>query len=1808
MVNNENILVKLDHNNLLYIDPNTTVNNGEIKSRNIKQEDLVMYVNLEAELIPRTKLIENNNGTNIINIGSKTFNMLKPNTPDGNFGTGWTDSFVGQTKLTDDVFTQKDTTEQSFGIESIEISIKSNFVPQITINFVDVRGKTLFNEQNDNSPYQAFFHLPWPVFHLTVKGYYGKSVRYKLHMTSFNSSFDSATGNFRSVGVFVGSTFAYLNDVPFAGVLNSPYMFMNEHVETDKTNTKDGKVEQRVVKQTRGYNILKSVFSEMKSKKIIDENFPVKTIRELITISESIDKILEKKIFGEVIDSKILGGLKDYENVLNNFDEQVKVWRDRYVNYSAKINENNVDYYPSYNNGFVLGDMNGSLELVVKNNNQEMKNSILFNNELQSNKKLKLNVSLLSNGNLDIKQFVKRRGEIDYINIQGLIDGVSKIKTDFTTQKETFENDLESKMNDVLQSEDGIGFKPTIKNIFAIILANAEVFMRLMKNTHEVAFSNSKKRTETTSGFYSDTKDKQIFPWPELSIDTKNNTKEIVYPGNPDVRERLKSGDPEMWPEVNFVEEFISVSTNKIDPLVNKENGVNSTNFLFDLRNRNKISNDLKTESFTDKLIVPFIYELYERSYNLCFKNNFDNNILNSLLNLEYDNIVNSIGEDQEIILVLKTLFESNIPEMDNLSFIDKFKYMLKSYSPYERSLYMDEWIPTTGYIKDNIGFRFNEKNDGYLYNEKIVETINTDFKKYKTDSLSELKYPYNEVGYKKSDNENVNKFFTIKNGDDFLSVEKNNSLWFDDSNVINTKDKNILNTSLFHQQLFSDFHKNTSRGKYIGSAYLFLNTLPLKNLKSEITLNGERIKLFRLFNDISGTHYIPYLMILKWGSQYHRYKTHIKTGEDIINVVDANNVVENLEYHRFFNNDANNNFVIGDDTITFDDNNIGVHPFYDGIFHQIVNGYSHYNLIEGKTSFESNLGNKTINYTGLSDSNGVKFWSSYVDNEKFNQTKKFTLLPTSGHINSQYDIDTNMTNKKLDNFRVIWEDNISVNNQSTTKISDYSKYFGLNGVNNGELSDLISTFSPQVLDKFEDVFINFCNEMEVPFNDDLKNIKYNNFQKILKEIVTVDKEDNDNIGTIKLKQKGKILLLNEELLDNGNLIRVEIGNPLDLDLDVVKSIVKGTNNFGVFNGVTNEEMKLINLYIGIDSGNYYKDFFLVNNFNVNETNIKKLRSLVLMNKYFHENNLKLKDYLTTYINNGFEKRFDHYLNMLLKKLNGLKIKNEKYKINFVDGYNNEPYKLVTYNLFKNYNDKWTSGKTINENLLIENFYFFDRANRNIGDEVYLNLSRLQDVIKNEKISLGGALNVLIEDMGFNFLPLPSYVNFYNKGQSLNGLTTMDTVNDVFGVFNEVDYIDTGTKFILQYVGNLSSKVDSNSRYYNYKDDSFNIGKVENNSLIETNLTKYGNDNIQKSNKVVSFEVSFGDIEQNMFKSINVDQSNFKNTAESLLIQEQISRSETGSGTKDIDTGLYALFNNMSYTCEVVSLGNLMIQPTMYFYLKNVPMFRGSYLITDVTHTINKEGIETKFSGPRIPTNSLPHPNDSFMSSYKTLFDKIINNNKVNNYGTPTETTEKTYMLGNTSYTTDVGNVTIIGETETKDKNKVGQTEYGVSYNGFNNEKFIQKIHFTPENTEYLRTNVIRIGSDDFPIDEKKIGLLNMLPLSHSVTNQNGEHGMKWSDVKKINKTQPFYCLNINNKNPEDILKYVTEIYNPRTGKKVYLNPQYKLDSTKPDFTINGVIDNIMVNQNYGMGMSEELCRILNITNGDIVYFKHSKK
>ena len=260
-------------NNNRILDPNPNGN------ETVPPEDLYIYVSLKAKQKSKSFIeSKGDNNLTLSTFGRNTFDLLIPqeNTTNNNLfknkaeglTTDWTE--IGG-------FQQKDLYKdfETFGITNIDISIKSQVAPQVTIDFVDVRGATLF-EQGSCSPYGLFFSLPYPIFELTLKGYYGKAVNYYLNLTKFTTKFNSETGNMECRAEFIGYTFAFLSDVIVGYVMASQYLDETKYspksilegfyTETNKYYGKEGydpfcvKDSQRnTVKCTTIMDLLKSI-------------------------------------------------------------------------------------------------------------------------------------------------------------------------------------------------------------------------------------------------------------------------------------------------------------------------------------------------------------------------------------------------------------------------------------------------------------------------------------------------------------------------------------------------------------------------------------------------------------------------------------------------------------------------------------------------------------------------------------------------------------------------------------------------------------------------------------------------------------------------------------------------------------------------------------------------------------------------------------------------------------------------------------------------------------------------------------------------------------------------------------------------------------------------------------------------------------------------------------------------------------------------------------------------------------------------------------------------------------------------------------------------------------------------------------------------------------------------------------------------------------------------------------------------------------------------------------------------------------
>ena len=1921
----EDILIKVDQNNLIYVDPNSIVVDGHVEPRGVKQENLVMFVNLEADLVPRTTLISDDSSSSMVSIASGTLNFMKKN-GGGDYDSKWTDSFfdVNESMVKDKNgnmvgtgnFFQNDDTAQSFGIESININIKGgNFIPQININFIDVRGKTLF-ESPKNSPYKAFFHLPWPIFYLTVKGFYGKAIRYRLHMTKFTSKFNQ-NGNFEIATSFIGSTYAFLSDIPLMGILNAPYMFLSETDKNSKFNPKTNRIEKTISRTSRGFVLLKAVYDEYIQKGYLPKDFNVRprTLREIITIASSLDRILEREIFDQKVDFRILSGIKEFETNITAFEDSIKSWATTYLTNDFST-QDGVDYFkliPKESGKLdkIIGNDSGTLEYVIKQGKERLQNSKILIDKIREDQTANFDIKSLQ---ISLKTQIKEVTQY-YKQVTGtygvakneILKDIFEIGNSFIKQREKVIQKVEEEMNKIIRDKDkGIGFEPTIQNIFAVIMANAEVYIRLMRDTHRKAFSVGSERLKDIKNLSSESIGGAIYPWPEIKKQSASQQNILAYPRDPDLEKKLKSNDPRLWPEIDFVENYYAIGSKKVDPGAEKEGGVQNISYVFpdDVKNVDtpKISSLfqwMNYQPYLSKDITSLVYEMWERSKYVTLVDSFNNDSIKELANIEFEILQNILEEDIDVVNVLRNITDQ-----------DKLRAKLKSTSPFERYPYYLDGLPTTDYIDNFLTAPFNIEQ--YSGSTKNVDSDNKFTKladnilNYKIEQYRMGIYPFSSDVYLSyinqpdllKDNFKFDGILSVNTTEGLVvSYPKGAIFWIKDNldgswrqNIFSQKIKvkntseNILNTPYFHKQLFSDYTGNTSSyGKYAGSAYLLLNSLPFSDLSDKWSGGSGKPLISATLKEIGASHHIPYHLVLKWGSLYHRYKTYLTKTDNLGNPKDildgflVGNITTSIDGISFYDvNSVDTTYITYDNdsatninvnyTGTYD---CGYHPFYQSVYNKILNGYDLFNVYSGSTDFSGRTSQSSgqIRYRAKY-ANGNRYWTTYANNKKIKSTEDFyTLLPSDGYNNVSNLKNGSVSSARQSNFRVIWDDtqlNDDYNLLSFPSHEEYNltynptnrdldKQYSINA-NFRQIFDLIATFSPSILDEFEKLFLDFATEKggeQIPLKV-YSNIKHDNFISLLKEMttITIDGADptdfNEMANMLKTKQQTKLKSITEDIIADNNLLKITIGNPKEIDyyswaglsgLDNNMSFETNTYDESQYTtGVTGTQ-NLLKLYVGTEPStyeiesdtwyetDYYKQFFIINDIELNEENILAFRPLIhIFAGYARLGKTLTKSAFQQYIrdnvflgNEGSVLRHSLFVTTLTSKLATLKPKILTQTLTFDRGYNESTLKLELYNFFKSFNDKWVAGNSLGQRLLIEEFMFLDKANKFIGDKAYLTLDKLLSLEdpNNNKQNLYGVISMLIEDTGFDMRAMPAYVNFYGANYSSKGKVNASKkmANNLFGTFLDIDYEESSPKMIVQYSGPTSKHLEMKdlSDKNLFRNDSFDIGDANNNPLIVTIPGIFSNSDMTKSNKVVAFEVSVGDQNQNIFKSIGLDQSLLKNTTESFAVLENLGRSENGAGVQQIDTSLFDIYRSQSYSCDVTCLGNVMIQPTMYFYLKNVPMFRGTYWITEVTHQIKDNVISTSFKGTRIPYASLPNPKDSFMASYRALFDKITakaqaRQNEADRMVAGPKANETTVNTPQGNLTIDKGSSDNIINGE-QIVNEAGMNQYGVRFNGYNGEKYIQKVRFNGQ--EYFRAIAVKMGGEKYPIDpEIKMNIYSYT--KDIVVSGVTGNAIVWAEVQKFAPNSDYYSLRFDLPNVQytpagnHILSSTITFFNPKKMEKTVTIPPSIGDNFITAAEVKGPI-NIGPNvTGYGVALSNQLAKKLDVSDGDVVYFQ----
>ena len=339
------------------------------------------------------------------------------------------------------------------------------------------------------------------------------------------------------------------------------------------------------------------------------------------------------------------------------------------------------------------------------------------------------------------------------------MDAQANKKQSEIEQKLTLE--IASKIED---KSSGIGFTPTVRNITAVIMANAEAFIRLLDDVHTNAWDQKYnsvrknaildnpssvpgsdsveivKSSEQSLSNNSNSANSQqpVYPWPQFFVETPEDKKgrfQLKYIADPSVVDLTQGWNYVAWPEVEFVEEFMKGLTQKLNPPVSQP--PTETDKYTIITNINAIEFPNFGIAYVNKEQIKFFYEIWERQYLSAFYSGFirvTNNttevqyIRDLNLHVESENIKNSLGTSSPFLtLALKQYnitAENYVEVLSNMS----NQGTGKSYQDFIRDFFV------TPYIKNITNNSFNilsvndlgrePQNSSNDYNTKLSDLV----------------------------------------------------------------------------------------------------------------------------------------------------------------------------------------------------------------------------------------------------------------------------------------------------------------------------------------------------------------------------------------------------------------------------------------------------------------------------------------------------------------------------------------------------------------------------------------------------------------------------------------------------------------------------------------------------------------------------------------------------------------------------------------------------------------------------------------------------------------------------------------------------------------------------------------------------------------------------------------------------------------------------------------------------------------------------------------------------------------------------
>ncbi|MDA3780534.1 MAG: glycoside hydrolase family 25 protein [Bacteroidales bacterium] len=1481
--------------NVLLIDPNCVNINNDIVNGVSEYENKYIFAELTAESRGRTVVTIKGNTNSAKTDKSKIINFIGNNQDINNpnylnFTTNYYEGSTGNA-----------THYEGFGINSIKIKLNSSFIPQIDIQFIDVRGLAFFN-QND-SPYRLLFDFPPPIFKLTVKGYYGKPIEYDIHLVKYTSEFSAANGNFIIDAQFVAMTFAPLSDILFRYVVNTPLID-----DPLSANSKLNEPPANTFSLIRKFaNLYGAIADEFKDDIInIRYNNINNDIKKIDVVLEMINPTLfsEDKNLKQADNTPylIINEEQNYvevnepnsipKDILTNISD-VRIYNDKI---KTEQSDSEIEYSPYR---LFIGYVAGT-DIQINDNNKtndenlplkkyfsfDTENDSIYDTPLQEFKKRLLSdiqsiVSVTINDDdisdpisfinkKDIRTQTISNTKYYVIDITKFYNKLYKNKTQLTKNKTKISNELTTKINNLVQER--LGMVPTIYNIFKLILTDVDRFFKKLSSVSRDAdnYHNNSydKKIILGSDTYVDNKT-HVYPFP-LVIETKDERQQRVAP--------LVLQEKVEFPELKLVSDFIRTFQDQ------KEFSQQMT-----LRDNQKSDGTNKW--------IPI--------------SPFDSTLGGSTPESPYMGISDSVINDTLRILL-------------------KRFYML-SQGTLSKEFYPEDgwWIAKTRNIKRSEAY---QKLYGYAEAANLVSALSVNNDAIDAIKTMVNKYSNNiELFYKDIDKISISDKETTDTLYDFPqykpeyflitpSITSEGKVYVDKYNPsfkgIYVIDDNI-NLKIFDENSndpIETFVKELKDNLILPNAESLFDYTEenLTWIKDKVKKDGWKGAVNKISSWVNGTKKFDEIQGIKMFTRY-------------------------LTLGEYYNDSGEGSIIYPG----------GKNMFYPG---NISDNYSERQLTaynDGNMSFSG----KTIIFDGDaldSGKNIADIWSTQLgkyDTKIINDITgdknlgSIIILSNFGYTASPFNIYLNSLNS------------IVFDNPAAIEVpSYYLPYLGglITAIDEGWEKDIFKFFTldnGKYLDNLGFYVLADLHDVKLYLSKNDKEIlkeKYNTFRGSFNQMFLpqfnklynwIQKLNYDD-------EEDKIKAYYYALDSNAKNGLIENTNPGQF-FNVIKDLITRTN-FVNYSQIT---------------------FKMSSSYPAGYTSLKDV------NKYGLNG---VTSGVTSQLNYKYFISFFERLDLLIFDKNK-KEKERKEELSRIKG-DTEIINQLYYS-FKNINDKWLTGNDVTNypyvpkgKNLIDIFAFVDRAMNPIGETI-INCECLIDMLDDPNISLFTVLSQLLSLNGFEFFPLQNFLSFNDE----------NSWEDSFKIHNGGYDDSQKTYFVCMYIGGSASypSVTNNAfeedgiiNIADPKVKAFKSSPTGNN--YDENISQKNNNNEFPWEQVRAFSVKFGEQNQSMFTDIKIDSKEYTDTNESIQILSRLAGDQGPAAPVPIGQNLYNLYENRSYKATVTGFGNVMIQPTQYFQIENIPLFNGAYIILNVEHNITANKMTTSFSGTKILKYPVP--------------------------------------------------------------------------------------------------------------------------------------------------------------------------------------------------------------------------------------------